>query len=59
MTIGFIPRYSGFNDAAWGGGGASPTSDTAPEMLKVVQTVQIKFDGVDLGKSGLQIKGLA
>ena len=50
---------SGFNDSAWGGWGAGPTSDAALEMLKDAKTVQIAFDGMDFGKTDLQMKGLA
>ena len=50
---------SGFNDAAWGGWGAGPTSDAAFEMLKDAKTVQVTFDGMDFGKTDLQMKGLA
>lgn len=50
---------SGFNDSAWGGWGAGPTSDAALEMLKDAKFVQITFDGMDFGKADLQMKGLA
>ncbi|MBI5279010.1 MAG: hypothetical protein HY854_21425 [Burkholderiales bacterium] len=50
---------TGFNDAAWGGWGAGPTSDAAMEMLREAKTVQIRFDGVDYARTDLQMKGLA
>lgn len=50
---------SGFDDGAWGGWGAGPTSDAAVAMLKQAKTVRIKFDGQDFGVTDLQLKGLA
>ena len=50
---------SGFDDDAWGGWGAGPTSDAAFPMLRDAKTASVTFDGLDLGSFNLQMKSLA